>query len=512
MTEFSSNRRVAKNTLMLYFRMFITMAISLYTSRVVLQTLGVSDYGIYSVVGGFVSMVGFIQSMFVNATQRYMAYAIGTGDENQVNKVFANSIVTESVIAVAVLVLAETFGLWFLNTKLNIDPNRMIAANFVYQAAVLSLFIKIICIPFDSCVIAHEHMQIYAYASVIDAILRLLIVWVLVIIPFDKLISYSFLLVAVAVLISLSYIVYSRLHFTETRINKPFKLFDRNLFKEMFMYSVWSLMGALGFSFKDQFSNMIQNIFCGTIVNAARGLSNQVVSAVNQFSSNFMTALAPQITKQYAAQNDEQFHFLVYNGAKMSFYLLSIICIPVISNLDYILGLWLTEVPKYTSIFIIISLFSSLIYSFSSSITTAVKATGDIKWFEIGVTIILFLELPAAYILLKHGYEPYVAMLPVLITQPLCLLFRFYILKRNKSSFSYSYYFLGIIIRSLIVFAVGLLASYCTVKILPQGFIWLLINIVLSVIEYMALILFLGFNKKERAWLFDFFRRSILKR
>jgi len=501
-----------KNTLMLYFRMFITMAISLYTSRVVLQTLGVSDYGIYSVVGGFVSMVGFIQSMFVNATQRYMAYALGTGDEEQVKRVFANSIVTETIIAFVVLFIAETFGLWFLNAKLNIDPNRMVAANFVYQAAVLTLFINIISIPYNSCIIAHEHMQIYAYVSVIDAALKLVIVLALVIIPFDKLISYSLLLVAIAVTVRIIYVFYSKHHFTETKTKRPFKLFDKDLFKEMFMYSVWSLMGALGFSFKDQFSNMIQNIFCGTIVNAARGISNQVSSAVMSFSSNFLTALSPQITKQYAAKNTEQFHFLVYNGAKMSFYLLSVICVPLMANIDYVLGLWLTTVPKYTSIFIIISLLSSLIYSFSSSITTAVKATGDIKWFEIGVSVILFLELPVAYLLLKRGYEPYVAMLPVLITQPLGLIFRFYILKRKDPSFSYRKYFLGIILRSLIIFILGLFFSCLIVRFLPQNFVFFVLNVIASIAVYIALILFLGFNKEERRWLLDFVFNKMFKK
>ena len=512
MTELSNNRRVAKNTLMLYFRMFITMAISLYTSRVVLQTLGVSDYGIYSVVGGFVSMVGFVQSMFVNATQRYMAYALGTGDNERVKTVFANAMVTETAIALFILLVAETFGLWFLNAKLNIDPDRMVAANYVYQAAVLSLVIKILSIPYDSCVIAHEHMQIYAYVSILEAVLRLVIVWVLVIIPFDKLISYSFLLVGVAITIRAIYVIYSRRHFEETRVKRAYKLFDKPLFQEMFMYSVWSLLGALGFSFKDQFSNMIQNIFCGTAVNAARGLSNHVIAAVNSFSSNFMTALTPQITKQYAAHNDEQFKFFVYNGAKMSFYLLSIICIPVITNIDYILNLWLTTVPQYTAIFIIISLASSLIYSFSSSITSAVKATGDIKWFEIGVTIILFAELPVAYLLLKRGYEPYIAMLPVLITQPLCLLFRFYILKRKEPSFSYSKYFVGIILRSVVVFGLGLGISFALVKVLPSNFLCFIINVLLSIVIYAILIFYLGFNKTERIWLLSFIKGAILKR
>lgn len=483
------------------------MAISLYTSRVVLKTLGISDYGVYSVVGGFVSMVGFLQSMFVNATQRYMAYALGSGDKERVNKVFANALITERIIAFSVLLIAETLGVWFLNAKMNIDPDRMVAANFVYQAAVLSLFIKIISIPYNSCVIAHEHMQIYAYVSIIEAILRLLIVYVIVIIPFDKLISYSFLLVGVVIAVRIIFVLYSRHHFEETSIKKPRKLFDKELFKEMFMYSVWSLLGALGFSFKDQFSNVILNIFCGTVVNAARGISNQVIAAVNSFSSNFMTALAPQITKQYASQNDEQYRFLVYSGSKISFFLLSVVCLPIITNIDYILALWLTTVPMYTNIFIVISVFSTLIYSFSSSISTAVKATGDIKWFEIGVTVILLLELPAAYFLLKIGCEPYVAMLPALITQPLCLLYRYFILKKKVPSFSYRYYFVNIILRSSAVFSFGLILSYLLVNTLPISFCFFVIKVLLSILIYIVGVVLLGLNNLERTMLLGLIRK-----
>ena len=512
MGEMSSNKRVMKNTLMLYIRMFITMAISLFTSRVVLRTLGVSDYGIYSVVGGFVSMVGFIETMFVAATQRYMAYALGANDRNKIEKVFANSVITETSIAFVILFIAETFGLWFLNNELNIDSDRMTAANFVYQAAVFSLFIKILTIPYDSCVIAHEHMQIYAYVSILAAVLKLLIVYALLVIQYDKLITYSILLVIVSFIDCLIYIIYSRRKFEETTIKKPFKKFDKGLFKDMFMFSIWSLMGALGFSFKDQFSNMMQNIFCGTTVNAARGISNQVTNAINSFSGHFMTALNPQITKQYAANNNDQYRFLVYTGSKISFYLLSIICIPIMVNIDYILALWLTTVPKYTNIFILISLASSLIYSFSSSITSAIKAIGDIKWFEIGVTIILFLELPVAYILLKKGYEPYIAMLPVFITQPVSLFYRFYILKKKNSSFSYRVYFFSIILRALFVFSIGFIFSYYIARLMPQCFWGLIISCICSIVLYAVAIFLLGLSKKERMTVTNLISNKIFKR
>ena len=510
--QISSNKRVAKNTLMLYFRMILVMVVGLYTSRVVLQTLGVSDYGVYSVVGGFVSMIGVLQSLFVSSTQRYMAFAIGKQDDDQIKRVFSNSVVIEFCIAGIILLLAETFGLWYVNNKLVIDAGRMVAANWVYQAAVLSMIINIISIPYNSCIIAHEHMHIYAYVSIIDVVLRLVIVFLIQVIPFDKLISYSILTVSVAVIIRLCYTIYSRKHFEETRTKNHLKKFNKPLFKEMFSFAFWSFLGAMGFSFKDQFSNMMQNSFFGTKVNAARGLAISVNGMVNSFSGNFMMALNPQITKQYAAGDKKQYQTLVFTGSRLSFFLLSLIAIPLMVNVDYVLELWLGEVPQYTNIFIIITLLSSLIYSLSQGTTSAIKATGKIRAFEIGISIILLSEIPLGYILLKMGYPPYAAMLPAFITQPAGLIYRFILLKRNEPSFSYRYYFINIVLRSAIIFAVGLVACKFIAGLHSACFWWLCCNVVICVLIYGSLIYIFGTNKTEKNLITNLIRTKVLKR
>lgn len=508
----SNNKILAKNTLMLYFRMILTVAVGLYTSRVVLQVIGVSDYGVYSVVGGFVSMVGVLSSLFVSSTQRYMAFALGKGEQRQVEKVFSNSVVIELCIAGIVFLVAETFGLWFVNNKLVIESARMVAANWVYQAAILSMVINIISIPYNSCIIAHEHMDVYAYVSIIDVLLRLGIVFLIQVIPFDKLISYSILLVVVALIIRLSYTMYCKKKFEECRTKNHFRKFDKPLFKEMFAFAGWSFLGAMGFSFKDQFSNMMQNMFFGTTVNAARGLAIKVSSIVTSFSSNFMMALNPQITKQYASGDKSQYQKLVFTGSRLSFYLLSIISIPVLINLDYLLKLWLVEVPEYTNIFIYISILSALIYSLSQGTTSAIKATGKIKAFEIGISVILLSELPIGYVLLKLGYPPYAAMLPAFLTQPVGLLYRFILLKKNDSSFSYRYYFINIVLRAFILFALGYAASKFIADLLQPSFWWFCCNTIICVLIYGALILLFGLSNNERKMVILFLKDHIRKK
>lgn len=510
--QLSSSKRLAKNTLMLYFRMILSMVVGLYTSRVVLQVLGVSDYGIYSVVGGFVSMAGVLSSMFVSSIQRYMAFSLGKGEQSQVERVFSNSIIINWCIAAFVLIVAETFGLWFVNNKLVIESARMVAANWVYQAAVLSMVINIISIPYNSCIIAHEHMDIYAYVSIIDVLLRLGIVFLIQVIPFDKLISYSVLIVVVAVIIRLCYTLYCKKKFEECRSKNHLKKFDKPLFKEMSAFAGWSFLGAMGFSFKDQFSNIMQNMFFGTTVNAARGLAIRVSSLVTSFSSNFMMALNPQITKQYAAGDKSQYQKLVFTGSRLSFYLLSIISIPILINLDYLLELWLVEVPEYTNVFIYISIFSALIYSLSQGSTTAIFATGKIKAFEIGISIILLAELPLGYVLLKLGYPPYAVMLPAFLTQPAGLVYRFVLLKKKEPSFSYRYYFINIVSRSVVLFTIGFFASNYFAKLHEPDFLWLICNVVVSVIIYMLVLFYGGMDKSERKFVVNYIETKLKRK
>lgn len=490
-----NNKRIAKNTLALYLRMFFILAVSLYTSRVVLKSLGVSDYGVYNVVGGFVSMLAYLNSVLVNSTQRFMSYALGKGERESISVTFATAKQTHLVMALAVLLLAETFGLWFVNHQLVIDSERIVAANWVYQCSIASLLITIVSIPYNSCIVAHEHMHVYAYVSILEVILKLLILYLLIVLPGDKLIIYALLHVTISLVVRFSYTIYCRQHFEECKV-KP--LIDKLLFKEMFSYAGWTALGSLGYSFKDQFSNIIMNGFFGTTVNAARGIAIQVNSAVVSFSTNFFMAISPQITKQYAAGNLEQSQKLVYSGARFSFFLVSIITIPVIVNIDYILNIWLDTVPEYTAPFLTITLISSLIYSLTNSTTTAIQATGNIKTFQIGVSVIMLLELPVAYFVLEAGYSPPYALIPVIFTNLVALVFRFFLLKYLVSSYSMKKYYFETVLKCFVIYVLCFVPSYYFNKLMPENSRGFIVSVLCAMLYNANVIFFLGINKSER--------------
>ena len=400
---FANNKRIAKNTLLLYIRMFLIIIVGLYTSRIVLNTLGVTDYGIYNVVGGIVSMLAFLNSAMVAASQRFISFELGIGNLEKLKKVFCTSVSIHIALAVIILLIAESIGLWFVNTHLNIPLERMTAANWVYQCSILTLILTVVSVPYNSCIVAHEHMKAFAYVSIVEAVLKLLIVYILLVENVDKLILYAILVASVALIVRIIYGIYCKRHFEECSYRF---VFDRKLFKEMFAFAGWSVIGNLGFSFKDQGSNIILNLFFGTAVNAARGIAMQVNGILSNFSNNFTMALNPQITKQYAAGDVESSMKLVYAGCRYSFYLLLLITIPVMINREYLLKLWLGNVPEYTSQFLMLVLISTLINVMASPIVTALQATGRIKVFQITICIIMLSELPLAYLILKNGGKP----------------------------------------------------------------------------------------------------------
>ena len=495
MTSSANNKRIAKNTLMLYFRMFITTIVGLYTSRVVLNTLGVTDYGIYNVVGGIITMATFLNSAMVAASQRFLSYELGKGDNNRLIRVFCTSINIHAAICVIAFVIAETIGLWFVNAKLNIPDGRMIAANWVYQASIISFIINVMSVPYNSAIVAHEKMSAFAYISILDVILKLLRVYLLLIFSYDKLIVYSILMVCIVALIRLCYTIYCKRHFVECTYHF---LFDKPLFKEMFSFAGWSIIGNLGFSFKDQLSNIILNLFFGPTVNAARGIGMQVTAHVKTFAQSFTMALNPQITKQYAAGNLEASRKLVYAGSRYTFYLLTLISIPVIINIDYILKLWLGNVPEYTSQFVIFSILISLIYALSECVTKAIQATGRIKWFQIGISIIMLSELPIAWLLLEMGYPPYAVMWPSILTYSVALLFRFWLINRYVEGYSFIEYFFRVVFRCIIVFALSYGTCTLGARYTGSTIIGLVSFTMLSLIATTVVIFFIGMEKNER--------------
>ncbi len=493
--ENSKNNLIAKNTIALYFRMFLVLAVSLYTSRVILNTLGVNDYGVFNVVGGFVSMLAYLNKVFVDATQRFMVFSLGEKNEQRVKTVFSTAITIHLIIAGLIIIVGESFGLWFVNNKLVIAHERLYAANWVYQCALLSLVFSVISVPYKACIVAHEHMKIYAYFGIIEVVLKLLIVYALYLSSYDKLIVYSILHLLVSIALPFWNYFYCKKHFSESRWNRTL---DIPLLKEMFAYSGWVMFGSLGFSFKDQFSNIIMNQFLGTAINAARGIAMQVNAVVVSFAENFTTALLPQITKEYAEGNIMRSKKLVTSGSKLSFYLMSLISIPVILNVRYILKLWLGVVPPYTDWFVIITLIAASYYAASKTLTIALQATGDIKWFQIGVSLIMLTELPMAYLLLRNGISPVWALVPAIFTNIVGILYRMILLQKQVPGYEVWSVIKEVFGRSHLTIGLSFIICYFVSRFIPSGFVWLIISSALYVIIIGLMVYVIGMNKVEK--------------
>ena len=399
-----NNKRIAKNTLLLYFRMLFMMAVSLFTSRVVLNTLGVEDYGIYNVVGGIVGMFAFINGSMSSATQRYITFALGKGDKNRLQTVFSTTLQIHTLIAGVIVLLGETVGLWFLYNKMQIPADRMDAAFWVLQCSIVDAIFMIISVPYNADIVAHEKMSAFAYISILEVVLKLAIVYILLIFSFDKLVLYAFLLLAIQILIRFCYSYYCNKHFEETKYKH---VWDKALFKEMTGFAGWSMFGNLAGVLFGQGLNMLLNVFFGPVVNAARGISVQVQNAVQQFVGNFQMALNPQITKTYAQGELQEMHKLMYRSARFSFYLLFFLSLPVLFETNIILTVWLKTVPDNTIVFLRIMICTSLIYTLANPLIIANQATGKVRKYQAICGTILLMILPVSYVCLRLGLPAY---------------------------------------------------------------------------------------------------------
>ena len=400
----SNNKRIAKNTLLLYIRMLFMMAVSLYTSRVILNTLGVEDYGIYNVVGGVVSMFGFISGSMASTTQRYITFALGKGDEKHLQIVFCTTLQIHALIAALIVVLGEIVGLWFLYNKMHIPVDRMDAAFWVLQCSIVSAVVMILSVPYNADIIAHEKMSAFAYISVLEVVMKLAVVYMLAMFSVDKLILYAFLLLSVQLVIRFCYSIYCNMHFVETKYRH---VWDKKLFKEMTGFAGWSIGGHLAGVLYTQGLNMLLNVFFGPVVNAARTVAVQVQNAIQQFVANFQMALNPQITKTYAQGDLSEMHKLMYRSARFSFYLLFFLSLPVLFETEFILTVWLKTVPENTIVFLRIMICISLLYAVSNPLAVANQATGEVKKYQTVTGTILLMILPLSYFLLKLGCPVY---------------------------------------------------------------------------------------------------------
>lgn len=490
-----NNKRIAKNTIMLYVRMLLMIVISLYTSRVVLAALGVDDYGIKNVVGGIVTILSFLNTSMAGATQRFLNVELGQNNIENLKKVFATSVFIHLIIAGIVVGLGETLGVWFINTQMNIADNRVEAANYVFQCSLLSFSFTIMSVPYNASIIAHEKMSTFAYISVVEALLKLLIVYLLLIIPFDKLKTYAIMSALVSVIIMLIYRLYCKYQFDECKQIKVKP--DREYLRSMLGFSGWTIFGALGTVSHTQGIGVIINLFFSVTVNAAQGIANQLTGIVNQFVNNFMTALNPQIVKSYAAEDFDTMHTLVKRGSRMGISLVALLVIPLYLEVPILLDIWLTEVPEYTIIFVRVILLTSLSSSYAFPLATARAATGNIRIYQIVLTTMAWMHLPLAWCGFKLGYAPQSAMYIYLIIMNVEQIYR--ILNVCPA--------IGLSIRDfisevlgrcglMIVIAFGL--SYIVYSIFPKDMFGGLTVLIVSFIIVSLSVFFIALKKQER--------------
>jgi len=477
------------------------MVVALYTSRVVLNTLGVEDFGIYNVVGGFVAMVGFLNNSMASATQRFLSYEIGKLNTKQLSKVFLMSVNIHFIIGVFILILAETVGLWVVNTQLTIPPDRLNAANWVYQFSILAFLVNVISVPYNAAIIAHERMNVFAWVSIIEVSLKLLVVFVLQWFGFDKLKFYAVLMFVVALIIRVVYGLYCNRNFIESK----FRMYwDKTLFKTLISYAGWNLWGNSASVMAGQGVNLLLNIFFGPVVNAARGIAYQIRGAVNGFVFNFQMAVKPQIIKSYAASNFSYMHQLIFQSAKFSYFLLYIISLPILFETEYILSLWLKIVPDYTAIFVRLIIINILIDSVSGSLMTAAQATGRIKLYQSVVGGVLLLVLPFSYLLLRMGGDADVTLYVGIVVSVIALGLRLFILK-SLVNLAVKDFLLSVVLRVILVSTVAVLLPYLLFIRMESGLFRLVIIIAACTLSSLAVIYSIGLNKMDKLYVHSFF-------
>ena len=490
----SNNKRIAKNTLFLYIRMLLMMVVSLYTSRVVLEVLGVTDFGIYNVVGGIVSMLGFLNSSMSNAVQRFLSYEIGKGDDGKVAHVFNIAMLAHFIIALVVFVILELAGVWYLNNQMVLPPERLVAANWVLQCTIVTTMFSIIQVPYNGIIIAKEDMGIYAYVSIFEAVLKLLIVYLLLIGSFDRLKLYAILTMAATVVVLMINRIYCIRKYREAHYQF---VRDKVLLKEMTSFASWNMIGEIAWVMTGQGVNMILNLFFGPTINAARGLAEQVNAAVIRFINNFQVALNPQIIKSYSAGELDEMKRLLYMGTKISYFVLFLLALPVIFEMDFILSLWLNDVPEHTTLFCKLILISSLTACVSNLLAQVAKAYGKIRKYQIIVSLFLLLNFPFSYFILVLGASAEMTVVVNIVTQGILLFVRL-LLIRPMIALSIKQFVLNVMIPIIGVTGVAVVIPLAWKYYSNLSVTNSLITIILVLISTIISIAYVGMNKYER--------------
>ncbi len=495
-----NTKRVAKNTALLYVRTIVMMLISLFTSRIVLEALGVDNYGINNVVGGVVAMFSIISGSLSGSISRFLTYALGEGNKEKLRKVFSMSINIQIFIGLVIILLAESCGIWFINHKLNIPPDRLIAAHWVFQCAIFGFFITLLNVPYNASLIAHERMGVFAYMTILDVVIKLLVAYAIFITPFDKLITFAILNLFAGILMRIIYGIYCIKNFEECRYE--WTTFDKKLAKEMTSFAWWGFFGNTAWMFNTQGVNILINMFFGIAYNAARGVAGQVEGAVMGFVGNFSTALNPQITKSYASDDKDYLFSLICRGTKFSYFLTLFFAIPLWFEAQTVLSIWLVEVPVDAAIFLKLSLACSIITTAGSPLLTAIMANGNIKKYEIVVTIIGCLVFPLTYLAYKLGasilstYFIYFLIYTIIIGIKVDF-------SKRLFDFPPHLFLSKVLIPAVTVTILSLILPYGLTAIMPETIVRLFVMIPLTIVSTILCVYFFGLTKGEKNYIID---------
>lgn len=485
-----NNKRIAKNTLLLYFRMLFLMLVSLYTSRVILNALGVEDFGIYNVVGGVVAMFSVISGSLSAAISRFITYELGKGDQSKLNKIFSASVTIQLLLSLIIVVLVESVGVWFLNAKMTIPETRMTAANWVLQFSIVTFVINLISVPYNAAIIAHERMSAFAYISILEAVGRLAIAFLIVVSPIDRLIFYAILMCAVAVIVRLTYGNYCKKHFTECAYHFHW---DKDILKQMFGFAGWNFIGAVAGILRGQGVNILLNLYFNPVVNAAQGVASQVSNAVGSFSTNFLTAVNPQIIKTYSQNDLDGSYHLVMMASRFAFLLLMVLSIPIITETEFVLRLWLKSVPIDAAIFVRLALVVAIADALSLPLVTLQQATGKIRNYQIVVGTIHMMNFPVSWLFLQFGFASYVVYAVSLLLSVVSLYARL-LMQKKQLGISVWLFQKEVMARVACMIVCTTIVVLETVKYIQEP----LVGMLVTMLSTLAFSVVIGLKKRER--------------
>lgn len=503
-----SGSKIAKNTLILYFRMFLLMIISLYTSRVVLKVLGVDDFGIYNVVAGVVAMFAILSQSLSTAISRFLTFELGKDNPSKLQRIFSTALSVQIFMAIALLIVCEPIAIWFLNNHLQIPEARIYAANWVLQCAILIFLINLVAVPFNAAIIAHERMSAFAYISLIEGGAKLLIAFLITFSSFDKLITYALLMLSVDLLIKMMYVIYCRLKFKECKYTF---VYDKSLLKEIGSFAGWNFIGNGVWILNTQGINVLTNLFFHVKVNAARGIATQVENAVKQFVNNFTTALNPQITKSYAMGEYSYMNKLIFSGAKYSYFLMFFFALPICLETEQILNIWLHKVPEYSIVFVRLTFVASLCTVTADTLVRVMFATGKIKKYQIVVGLIGLMNFPITYLAFKFGCPPWAAYVIYAFIYFVLIFVRLFLVK-ELITLSAREYIKQVLLKIFFVTLVSSILPFAVRYFMPQNLIRLIIVFILSFVSCIISIYIFGLDKNERIFFFNKLKTLIHKR